>query len=582
MKRIELLPEFVKRKIAAGEVVEGPFSVIKELVENSLDSGATRIEVAVIESGLKRIEVTDNGSGIPAADMPLAVAEHATSKISAIEDIENVSTFGFRGEALSSIAAVSKCTILSRHVEEQTGARLESGDDGVSVREWAGPAGTSVIVENLFYNVPARKKFLKSVRTEMASIRNAFIRLAVPHPDRYFSLESDDGRKIILPPVTAVRERLVQVFGQAAAAPLVEESLQDIRIRLSGFFSPPDAMRSSRSMQLFYVNRRPVEHRYLGGLLSRAYETAAPGGRHPAAILFMEIDPALLDVNVHPAKREVRVFDQRHIDGLIASLVRKALDREFKIPTGLFHEPRIYEAGGGLQAVEVAGYATAGTSQLPFAEGTDATVARVYGSGGISAISGDAIVNGHHDDFTILGVAFGAYIVYERSNSLYLMDFHAAHERILYDTLLASDAPWEGQVLAFPLLVELSIEDHALVMENISHLTQFGFDIDDFGGHVISIRAVPALRNDPDPEGMLREIVGEIKEARGGLSVREKTAASIACHGAHRAGDRLLAGEAGHLVTAFAGRERELRCPHGRPFVYCIDRSEIERIFRRK
>ncbi|HPQ54244.1 MAG TPA: DNA mismatch repair endonuclease MutL, partial [Spirochaetota bacterium] len=281
MKRIRVLPDSVKNKIAAGEVVEGPFSVLKELMENAIDSGAGVIDVEVSGSGLKKILVRDNGEGISREDLPLTIQEHATSKIVTVEDIETITTCGFRGEALSSISSISKFTLLSRSGAEQLGGRLESEGERVDVSDYAGPPGTTAIVENLFYNIPARKKFMKSPSAEMRSIRQTFLRTALAWPAISFSLTIDDDRKLTLPAVDDTAERITQIYGKGVGNGLYYEKLRDIRVAVEGYVSGPDYFKSSRSMQMIYVNRRPVEYKYLGFLLSRGYEAILKKGQYP-------------------------------------------------------------------------------------------------------------------------------------------------------------------------------------------------------------------------------------------------------------------------------------------------------------
>jgi DNA mismatch repair protein MutL len=327
IRRIQLLSESVTTKLSAGEVGEGPFSAVKERVENSLDAGATRVEVHAGMSGLKRISVSDNGHGILRDDAALALRDHATSKIGDVHDIEGITTYGFRGEALSSISSISEVTLLTRHASEELGARVQGREGENSFSDYAGPTGTTVIVENLFFNVPARKKFLKSPQTEMRYIRETFISMALANPAVHFSLDSDGKKTLNFPAVKDISERLRQVYGNEVYEGCYFEELSDIKVRISGMLSKPDCLKASRTMQQLFINGRPVEYRYLGYLLSRAYEAVALHGKYPVGILFLEIDPALVDVNIHPAKREVKLFDGRYIDSLILQLANKALNR---------------------------------------------------------------------------------------------------------------------------------------------------------------------------------------------------------------------------------------------------------------
>ncbi len=588
MERIKLLPDSVKKKIAAGEVVEGPFSVIKELVENAIDAGASRIDVQVLEGGLRKIMVRDDGSGMYRDDVPLAVMEHATSKIEDIHDIEHISSYGFRGEALSSISSVSRLTILSRRADESVGARLAGADGSVETGDYAGPAGTTIIVENLFYNVPARKKFLKSVRAETRLIREIFIKLAIPHPGISFTLDVDDSRQITLNQAGGIEERLGQVYGGSVMEDLYPVELQDLKVSLRGFLSRPHFLKSTRAMQILYVNRRPVEYRYLGFLLSKAYEAVAVRGRYPAGIIFIDIDTGLVDVNIHPAKKEVKLFDSHYIDRLILALGEKAVGREHRVEDRMF-TPGAPGQGLPVERAPVSGEAPAGASLFTGTSGFGGT----RGAGGRdgdgfspSAFVKDAAAlyhdAGESNKPRIIGIAFGTYIILEKNGYLYFIDFHAAHERIIYDAMMAQKEAPESQRLAFPRIMELSLDDHALVVENIDIFSENGFDIEDFSDNSIKISSVPEIARDADAADLLADFLESIRGEHGVSNMRERMAATVACHAAKRAGDRLMVGDMERLVADLFGKERQLVCPHGRPFVYKMEKGDIERMFKRQ
>lgn len=600
--RIKLLPDSVKKKIAAGEVVEGPFSVIKELMENSIDAGASRVDVQVLEGGLRKITVRDNGRGMYRDDVPLAVMEHATSKIGDIHDIESIGSYGFRGEALSSISSVSKLTILSRRAGEESGARLTGTGDGFDMADYAGPPGSTIMVENLFYNVPARKKFLKSVRTEQRFIREIFLKTALPHPEIAFTLDVDDGRQLTLNSVTAIEERLGQIYGSGIMGDLYAVTLRDLKVTMSGFLSRPHFLRPNRAMQILYVNRRPVEHRYLGFLLSKAYEAAAPRGKHPAGIILVDIDPRLVDVNIHPAKKEVKLFDSRYIDRLILALGEKALGREHAVEERLFtpgtavqQRPPVIRAGaysdnrpptpqGGASSANNS--ATSGDSSI-FGGSATASPGIMEKSGITPSSYIKDAADLYHDieesrETRIIGVAFGTYIILEKEGILYFIDFHAAHERIIYDTMMEKKNTPESQRLAFPQIMELSLDDHALVLENIDIFSENGFDIEDFSDNSIKISSVPAVARDADAALLMEDFLESLRGEYRASDIREKMAATVACHAAKRAGDRLSPGDMEALVKGIFAAERRLVCPHGRPFVYRMEKGDIERMFKRQ
>jgi DNA mismatch repair protein MutL len=586
VKRIRILPDSVKNKIAAGEVIEGPFSVVKELLENSLDAGASRIEVQAEEAGLRRILVRDDGEGIPKEDLPLSVVEHATSKIDRIEDIERIASYGFRGEALSSMAAVSGLTILSRHRGEDAGARLQWRDGAASSQDFAGPAGTTVIVENLFYNIPARKKFLKSRSTEARYLREAFLRAALPHHGVEFTLEIDGKRTVTLRPAGSVMERISAVYGADTADSLFREELQDLKVKLTGYLSRPGFMKSSRSMQVLYVNWRPVEYRYLGMLLSRAYEAMARKGEYPAAFIFIEIDPSLVEVNIHPAKREVKFFDQRYLDGLIVSLARKGLSGPQQITGSPIREGGDARGGAMVPARDTGGAGGPGPTLFPRAGGGAADIRTGSPADTVRSLARESMdlygaATGDRP-FTIMGVAFGTYCVIEIGEALHLIDIHAAHERIIYDSLMQGPRGREVQELLFPKVVQLSPVDHAIVMDHLEKLEGMGFRIEDFSDSAVVIRGMPVIAGSAGPGEMLEEFINSVKEERPSESAEGLIAASVACHSAWRAGDMVPAAGLAALVESSLEAGREMRCPHGRPYCYTIHKNDLERMFKRQ
>jgi DNA mismatch repair protein MutL len=594
MNRIQILPESVKKKIAAGEVVEGPFSVVKELVENSIDAAATEIEVEVYDSGLKKIVVRDNGSGIHRDDVALALMEHATSKIREIGDIERIATFGFRGEALSSIAEISRITMYTRTGGDEEGARLAYREGSLEMRDYAGPAGTTIIVENLFYNTPARKKFLKSKTAEMRNIRAVFLRMALAHPEIRFVLLSEGKPGIRLERASSIAGRVEQVYGGETMRRLQPARLTDISVSIEGFLSTPGYLKSTRSMQMLYVNRRPVEYRYLGFLLARAYEGIAVQGRHPAAILFIDVDPGLIDVNIHPAKREIKFFDQKYFDSLVAALCRKALgERPHAVVESVFR-PEISpadETDDGSEEVlpfdmeEAEGVGASGAAPPPERVTQDRASGDVRSGTGRSLVNDDAVP--YHEvrgqtGVRAIGVVFNTYILCEDAESLCVIDFHAAHERFIYDELMKKDSSFESQALVFPKVVELSLEEFGVISDHAAFLAEIGFDMDEFSENAVIIRSVPVLAAGIDMDGFFADLVESLKSEEGkAVNARERVAQRIACHSARRAGDGLSVQEIDLIIQRTFSGAHELRCPHGRPFVYRLGRSDMERMFKR-
>lgn len=565
--------------IAAGEVVEGPHSAVKELLENSLDAGASEIDVQVRESGLKKILVRDNGKGIHAADIRLSIMEHATSKLSDGSGLDCIYTYGFRGEALSSIASISDFVILSRRDEETAGARLESLAGNVNVAEYMGAAGTTVIVENLFHNVPARKKFLKNKNTELRNIRETLLKIAIPAYRTGFTFESDGRREISMPAAGSRDERIKQVFGKNVLDNLYFEELNDLKVRIYGYLSKPGFIKNSRNMQFLYINNRPVEHRYFQYHLSRAYEAIIPKGKYPAAIVFIEIDPELTDVNVHPAKREVRLFDQKYIDDLIYGLARKALNRSHAInPVSVADA-----ADPGSPAFQHKEYpSSTGAPSLLNDNRQDDYAGTLFCDGAIPAATGQSRPEEScvQPGIKVLGVIFGTYVVAEKDESMHLIDFHAAHERILYNKLLSAHDQAESQELLFPVAVELPVADYTAAMDNLELFESAGFGIEEFSDYTLIVRSVPVIAGRDDIEILIKNMIANIRDEKNSNNLKERFTAALACHSARRSGDSLPAQELSYLVSSVF-EMTDLRCPHGRPFMYTLSKNDLERMFKR-
>ena len=565
MKRINKLPEAVINMIAAGEVVEGPSSVVKELLENALDSGATEIGIQIFESGMKKILVRDNGSGIHPDDVKLAVCEHATSKIETVYDIESVSSYGFRGEALSSICSVSDMTVLSRPSEIQIGKKLECRNEKIYESDFAGPAGTTVIVQNLFYNIPARKKFLKSLKTEMKNIRDVVLNSAIVNFNVEFSLDCDDKKVFHFGKAKDLNERICQIYGEDFFNNVQFELLEDLKVTISGYLSKPDFEKTSKSHQILFVNGRHIEYKFLSFILSKAYEAVIPKGKYPVAIIFITIDPSLTDVNVHPAKREVRLFDQKYIDSMIFQIAAKVLNK-----THIIDNKHFTSASGNFE------------NNIDVKEDTlDVKFNFDYDEYRPSVVA-DSRQDFDYGSHKIIGSVLGQYIIVEKDNELYFIDFHAAHEREIYDRLIASDNKPNTQELLFPAMVKLSVAEYNCVIDNIMLFKDLGFDIDEFSDNTIIIRSVPELKAGFDHEKFMKEAIDELSQRDEVKTPIHTIAAVIACHSARRAGDVLSKEEMGLLARNVFNDNADMRCPHGRPFVHKISKSSLENIFKRK
>ncbi|MGQ9568130.1 MAG: DNA mismatch repair endonuclease MutL [Anaerolineae bacterium] len=561
-KPIQILPPEVASKIAAGEVVERPASVVKELVENALDAGATDIRVEVRQGGRRLIQVADNGCGIPAEEVELAFARHATSKLRDVRDLEAIASLGFRGEALASIAAVAQVTLLTRPPEATVARRVRvEGGRLVENRPAAAPAGTLVTVEHLFYNVPARQKFLRQPATEAAHIHEVVTRYALAYPERRFELVSD-GRPLFLSPGSGqVRDVLATVLGvETAGALLPVEAEDEHGTRLAGFVSPPSLHRASRTDIAFFVNRRWIQDRSLSTAVSQAYHTFLPVGRYPVAILLLEMPPSEVDVNVHPTKREVRFRHGQAVFTLVQAAVRKALTTQAPVATTLAPEwgsPRWHGTPPPGPPPS-----TAPSTAALWPDATSMPPLRVVGQVALT------------------------YIVAEGPDGLYLIDQHAAHERILYEEWMATsdDAP-PTQTLLEPLPVHPTPRQAAALEEHLDLLRRYGFDLEPFGGDAWLLRGVPPALHRGDPARALADLLDELAEgtARPLEGSREaRVVASICKQLAIKGGQPLTLEEMRELVHRLERTRSPRTCPHGRPTMILIQAALLARQFGRE
>ncbi len=584
--RIHILPDTVVDKIAAGEVVERPASVVKELVENALDAGARSVEIRLRNGGRDLIEVVDDGCGMNARDARLAVKRHATSKISALEDLESLESFGFRGEALPSIAAVSRLTLETSDGSVPEGSRLLVEGGVVKGEEPAArQAGTTVRVEHLFANVPARRKFLKSAQTEYRHVLRTVVEAALSRLDTGFRLEHDGRESLRLGPDQQLRERAEVLFGKKAlsGAVLLAAEVEDLHIL--GLLGAPAAARRSSSAVHLFVNGRPISHRGLSYGLYTGYGELLPAGRYPLACLFLEVSPRNVDINVHPAKREVRFEEEARIRDMVITSVREALSRELgarplslRVREG---DPPWHDRG---LATRLSPEAKAAASDLfAVAKGDEA-------GGGVNAVEGwvvDAVIIEERslDEETMIWKDHDRYLIAQIKGGVLVVDQHAAHERILYEQALAqlSGEPAVRQQLLFPRLLDLSAEQYALVEEVGPLLERVGFDVRPFGGTTMALQAVPPLleRVGREEEVFLALLDDLAERGVRGSGVQEKIAASLACRAAVRFGQRLDPEERRSLVDQLFACSQPQICPHGRPTHLVLSLEELDNLFHR-
>ena len=630
MPTIRQLSSHVVNKIAAGEVIERPASVVKELVENSVDSGATRIDVAIEQGGVELVRVTDNGCGIAADQLQLAVASHATSKIADADDLFHVETLGFRGEALASIAEVSRLVLRSRPADCEAGAELEVvGGRAEPVRPVGCPAGTTIEVRQLFFNTPVRHKFLRTTQTEMGHISEAITRLALAAPHVHFTL--NHGGRLVhdLPPVTNLRERVAALFGTELADGLIQvESAEDQGpepIRLSGYVANPSLSRGNNRLQYLMLNGRVIRDRSLQHALGEAYRGLLLTGRYPICFLKLEIPPSLVDVNVHPTKLEVRFQDGGRIYSQLLGTLRSKFLSTDMVARGAFpnrgsDDSEDAGAGGSAAASELYAWAKNqlgrapsmqseltgfASSEFPVTAGeglrlhevdlpnigshpSRVAMGRTNNSHGEESLRVDgplANVPPRHGSPRALQI-HNRYLVVENEDGLEVIDQHALHERILYEQLRdkVAQRELESQRLLVPEPVDLAGSEAALLLEHQDMLAQLGLELEPFGGETVLVAAYPAMLANFSPREVLGSLVEQL-QAEGkrpeSRDLLDELMHTIACKAAIKFGDRLTPQEVEALLSQRHLAQDHHHCPHGRPTALVFTREQLDRQFKR-
>ena len=561
---IKILAPQVVSKIAAGEVVERPASVVKELVENSLDAGASQITVESQGGGVNLIRVTDNGSGIAASEAELAFMRHATSKIDTPADLEKITTLGFRGEALPSIAAVADVEIITQAGDDTVGSYLRIGNGTIVHKEkHSRPRGTTITVHHLFRHFPARLKFLKSPATENSHIANLLTQYALAFPEVKFSLSIDGRLTMRTPGSGKLRDTVAEVYSVEVAQQMIEMSESDQAYAVNGLVSPASLARSSRNYLSFFVNRRWVR----SSLLTRAAEDAYQGllmiGKHPITIITLSLPAQEVDVNVHPAKTEIKFRNTQAVYTAIGKPLRKALAGaplpKVKTTTSPFAPPDLWSA----RSEDMAGPFSAPSSPASWpAKGDIRTSLPIL---------------------RVVGQLASSYIMAEGPEGLYLIDQHAAHERILFEKILAqrSRQKLEIQGLLEPLNIELSPKQEEILNSRSELLNQFGLSLEHFGGRSYLLRAVPAVIKAGNLAEAVRTLLDSLASDEEPLRREEKVAQSLACHGAVKAGDSLTTEEMRELIKQLEQAEQPRTCPHGRPTMIHLSSHQLEKEFGR-
>lgn len=614
MSVINILSPHVADLIAAGEVVERPASVVKELAENSLDAGAKNITIEIRGGGAEMVRVSDDGCGMSPEDAGVAFLRHATSKLHSESDLEAIRTMGFRGEALAAISAVSKITLSTRlrGSTEGTLVTLEGGDI-TDMTSFGCPEGTRMEVRDLFYNTPARQKFMKSDRAEASACQSAALRCALAHPEVSFRFIRDGEEAFFSPGDGRQDSCLYSLLGREVAADMLACKGGDAAVSVSGYVSSPSAGRGNRSAQYFFCNGRAIRSQLLQAALEQAYRNRLLTGRYPACVLYLTLSYGSVDVNVHPAKTEVKFSDERRVFDAVYYAVLSALSREDRTvaPADELKEPVKPSPSSGVQhSVPEAPRNPSFSSSAPFSESPrkpfslraqesswqtelDLSAVRRTENSSMRPVPpvsyAPAVQNpvqnvDNHPflDHKIVGEAMKTYILVERGDDLIVIDKHAAHERMIFDRLKAADRPVMAQTLLTPVTIRTDGEDAELLEQNEALFASLGFEIEPYGQDTFVVRALPADLDASDAEGAVGEICASLRKGDrpDPADARDEVLHTVACRAAIKAGKNHTAEELERVVTEVLSG-RVLYCPHGRPVSAVITKRELDRLFKR-
>lgn len=582
MSKIQRLSAQIANQIAAGEVVERPSSVVKELVENALDAGATRIQVVAAEGG-RFLHIVDDGEGMTPEDAVMAFERFATSKLSHPDDLWSLTTMGFRGEALPSIASIAKVTCTTRRKGAETGGRVViRGGSDPEVSPCGCPEGTSVRVEELFFNTPARRKFLRSDATEMAHVTETVTAIALAHPTVQLSLTVND--RLVFDTSGAGDQRTTAAFvlGAETAGQLLSVKGESPHGILTGLISPPEVLRSDRQKQWLFLNGRPVKHPTLAKAVEEALVGHIPHGRHPLYILSLEVDPSRVDVNVHPTKREVRLAETQSFFILVREAISRALLKRVSpassetpfpstVPLARPHTT-LEESQAAMDAYRPS-FAPA-RPQVAEPRPVYQAPLNMRGAGVVAEHREDAFP---WEELRILGQLQNTFILLEHPDGLYVLDQHNSHERFLYETMTPANVP--SQELLLPKTLELTPPEQDSLQDHLPQLSALGFVLDPFGESTWAIRAVPAILPLAEAEQVIRDLLGKAAEARfvSPRNREDRWRITIACHSATRAGDPLTFEQMQRIVSLWRQCEQPFTCPHGRPTGFLVNKTEFLR-----
>jgi DNA mismatch repair protein MutL len=580
VNRIHVLDEATISKIAAGEVIERPASVVKELVENSLDAGATEIRVRILDAGKTLIEVVDDGCGIGPDDLKLAFIQHATSKITGIDDLENLETMGFRGEALSSIASVAEVEVSTREKNASTGIHVKLVKGHITESKQVGRTqGTTIAVRNLFSGHPARLKYLKSDSVEMGHIIQVMTERALANPEIAFKLHNGDVEVLNLPRSKTIADRIGDVMGRRIARELVVIDSSAEGAHVLGHLAKPSITKATRSELYIFVNFRPVSSSAISEAVEKGYAGMLMRNRHPVGVLMLVIDPSIIDVNVHPTKRKVRFENEKAIASMISKVVAEVMGNIQHIPEVSSKQREFFPVEPTAQNVPAS---HPGETKKPVQQPKP-----VAEQSALSQELGETVEIAESQTLPrmkVIGQVMDTYIIAQSGPDIMIIDQHAVHERIMLDRLRNRPKKKSTQNLITPILLNLGKRESQLVEHYRPVIEDLGFKIEPFGKDTYMVRAVPAIGGHIETESGLLDLINELAELGKAKSIQEKRDEIqhlVACHSAIRAGEKLSSQRMALLIEEMHGLENPFTCAHGRPTIVKITKSELERMFKR-
>jgi DNA mismatch repair protein MutL len=602
--KIRALPKDIADKIAAGEVVERPLSIVKELLENSIDAGSTSIIVEIRKGGKEYIRVTDNGCGIHKDELSLAFMRYATSKIFTDDDLNAIQSLGFRGEALASIAAVSKIELVTKTADEASGSRIAlEGGEIIEITEAACQDGTTIVVRDLFYNIPARKKFLKQDNAESSLVTDYVSKMAIAYPNVRFRLVNNGTILYSTLGNNSLKQAIMTVFSPDITRKIIPVEYSAGDMHISGFVSSPSECRNNRRYQIFFVNGRLIRSSLIEKALDEAYRDKVFDGKYPAAFLFLEEDPSKLDVNIHPSKTEIRFFEEDAVRDFLVRSVRRALldpgvsnvvpkteDNDNNITSTSTNEQKSETVSYGIDQSPSPKVSYVSVREDPEAKPffADLRAERTEEQQSFEVqekmIEEKAAPRLRFSDLELIGSVFDTYIIAKDPDHLYMLDQHAAHERVLFEKLRArfSSRDTESQMLLAPYVLHLSPAAKIAALDLLEPLGVLGYEIDDFGAAELIVKAVPSCMSMAEAEAFLESMLEDEKLTADKFELKRDEIISNSCKAAIKGGDRISAVEAMELLRQLDGCENPYNCPHGRPTYIRYSRYDLERLFLRK